>query len=204
MERIGAGRPNPAGLTVAAFALVAVAAAAPVAAQDPAVAVTVRLPDPDRALVEVRFAPGHPFRDAVELRRLVAGGERGFRVQTTGGAAGWEGEVPVAADGWARIGVPLPTTPPPPGTDLSFRALIQPPPGYRITDPFPSRVEAQPDGSLRLALPAPPSLLRFRLAPEGSRAITTADLVDLLIGLLLGALAAFGLSRLQRPVTETT
>ncbi len=165
---------------------------------------TIRLPDPVRAQVEVRFPPGHPFREAEELRRLVAGGERGFRVESTGGAAGWEGEASVADDGWVRIGVPLPTASPPRGTDLSFRALIHPPPGYRITDPFPSRVEAQSDGSVRLDLPAPPSLLRFRLAPEGERGLTAADLADLAVGLILGALAVFGLSRLRRPSPEAS
>ena len=190
---------------VAAVCVVAAAASPrPAAAQDAAVSATVRLPDPETARVEVRFAPGHPFREARELRRLVAGGEGGFTVESTGPATGWSGEVPVAPDGWVRIGIPLPAAAPPPGTDLSFRALIHPPPGFRITDPFPSRVEAQSDGSLRLDLPAPPSLIRFRLAPEGAGGITAAQLADLLIGLLLGALAVFGLSRLRRPSPEAS
>ena len=198
------GRARRAGsaAVAAVSAIAAIASPLSAAGQEPAVSVTVRLPDPVRAHVEVRFPPGHPFREAEELRRLVAGGERGFRVESTGGTAGWEGEASVADDGWVRIGIPLPAAPPPPGTDLSFRALIHPPPGFRITDPFPSRVEAQSDGSLRLDLPAPPSLLRFRLVPEGAGGITAAQLADLLIALLLGALAAFGLSRLWRPPAE--
>ncbi len=173
-----------------------------------AVEMTVRMPDPGRALVEGRFAPGAPFDDAAAFRRLRPDAGSHWAADAPvlrpleDGGLGFRELAVADADGWVRIGVPLPASPGPPGADLSFRALIHPPPGYRLVDPFPSRIEELEGGTLRLELPAPPSLVRFRVVATDSRRLTAAQFADLAVGLALAALAGFGFVRLRRQAPE--
>lgn len=187
-----------------------VLAGAPARAEETAaVEVRVAMPGPDRALVEVRLAPGHPFAEAEAYSRLTADPGGGWRAEEPAprrsgdGAALFQSEIRVSQDGWVRVGVPLPTEAPSVDADFSFRAVVRPPAGYRVVDPFPSRVEEGEDGAVHLELPAPPSLLRFRVVPEGTRGFSAAAAADLVVALVLGALAAFGLARLRRPVGDS-
>ena len=77
------------------------------------------------------------------------------------------------------------------------RPEISPPPGYRIVDTFPSTTAAGGEsGTVTVSLPAPPSLLRFRVVPEGAIAIGLAAFVDGAVALLFIGLAVFGARRL--------
>ena len=101
--------------------------------------------------------------------------------------------------GWFRIPLPFPDAAPAPATDLSFAAEITPPAGYRIVDAFPAGTVAGNGGALTVALPAPPSLLRFRVIPRGDREMGVSRFVDLAVGFFLLALAAVVTARLLRP-----
>ena len=67
-------------------------------------------------------------------------------------------------------------------------------------DAFPAlTANGAESGTLEAHLPAPPSLLRFRLVPEQGSAIGLATIVDGALALLLIGLGAFGARRLFGP-----
>ena len=157
-----------------------------------AVEVSVEMSAPDRGTVRIRVVP--PLASSAGFHRLIRDGQTGWRrapvrfERDPDGGLRFESEVLAAADGWLRVAIPLPDAPPPAGADLSFAAEIHPPPGYRVVDSFPTRLE----------LPAPPSLLRFRVIPEAAAGVGLAALVDGGVALLLLGLAVFGAARLLR------
>ena len=172
--------------------------------EGPAVEVAVRMPAPDRAFAVTR----------VRSRALAAAsGFHGLRRDEETGwtrtpmaferdAAGvpvFETEAAAGPSGWFRIPLPFPDAAPAPATDLSFAAEITPPAGYRIVDAFPAGTVAGNGGALTVALPAPPSLLRFRVIPHGDREMGVSRFVDLAVGFFLLALAAVVTARLLRP-----
>ncbi len=110
-------------------------------------------------------------------------------------AGALETAVAPGADGWIRVPVPLSENVG--DDDLSFAAVIRPPAGYRIEDPFPTRVETE-GAEARLNLPAPPSLLRFRLVPEDAPKLGLPAVVDAASLILLLGLAVLGAIRLRR------
>lgn len=201
---------NPARAVLGSGLLALLAAPTAVGAMErPAVEMTVRMAEPDRALVEARIRPG-PLARSAGFHGLTRGEDDGFRRQPMAferepdGGLAFLGEVAGGRDGWLRIPVPLPDSPPPAGTDLSFDAEITPPPGYRIVDAFPARAgPAQEDGAVRLRLPAPPSLLRFRVIAAEASGLGLPALVDGVLGVVLLALAVVGFARLRRPATAS-
>ena len=175
-------------------------------AAEPAIETAVDLPSPERATVRILISAGDGFGGGSGFHGLEGDPERGwerapmrFR-RNPGGGFLFESEIAAGPDGWLRVPIPLPDAPPPAGADLSFAAEITPPPGYRIVDTFPAGAAARNDGrSVRLALPAPPSLLRFRVVAEDARGFGLAAAVDGAVALLLIGLAGFGVRRLFRP-----
>lgn len=172
-----------------------------------AIRMTVRMDDPARitATTRVRLPASGP-RPA--FRRLALGVD-GFRAEPlrpadeTGGELRFETVPFPADDGWVRLPVPLPVRLPDSGVALSFAAELTPPPGRRIVDLFPRPRETS-GGVVRVSVPAPPSLLRFRLVPADASGFGLAALVDglaLTILLGLGGLGAFRLF-LSRPPDE--
>ena len=176
------------------------------AAAQPAVETAVELPDPGRATVRTRIPADSGLAGTSGFHGLTGDPERGWRrtamvpESDPGGGLVFAGEVAAGPDGWLRVPIPIPDALPPPGTDLSFAAEIAPSPGYRIVDIFPAGTVGGADGgAVRLALPAPPSLIRFRVEPEDARTIGLAGLVDGAVALLLIGLGVFGIRRLLRP-----
>jgi len=150
----------------------------------PAFETTVELIGPESGVVRtVVRSPGEDLRGLVRV-------PDGWRLE----AIPFETTVTAEADGWFRVSVPIPADS---ADDLDFAAVIHPPPGYRVRDPFPTRVEAEGAG-VRMSLPAPPSFLRFRLAPADAWLPGPVALVEIaVLGLFLG-LALFGAFRLTR------
>ena len=202
---------------VAAFALpaaVAPSAAAPAGGQEAApaagFAMTVRMSAPERAdaVTLVRLPPGAP---PPEFRQLAAA-ESGFRAEPlplpeadADGVRRFRTESLPPRGGFVRIPVPLPKAAPEEPDALRFTAEITPPPGFRLAEVFPAPRGDSPDGVTRIATPAPPSLVRFRVVPEDASALGAAALVDgaaLLLLLGLGGLGAFRLFR--RPSGEAS
>ena len=189
-----------AGLTF----LVAKAAAS--FAAEPAFETTVELRSPESAVVRTRVPSGSHFAGASGFHGLSGDPEQGWRRapmrfdRVPNGGLIFESRVEAGANGWLRIPIPIPDTPPPAGTDLSFAAEITPPPGYRIADAFPSGTSGEAaGGALHMLLPAPPSFLRFRVVPEDAIGIGLAGIVDGVLALLFIGLAVFGARRLLRP-----
>ena len=158
---------------------------------------------PARAAVRTRIPPSHPFAGSAAFHVLAPSTEtdwRRARVRFERDPAGellFQGRVQADASGWFHVPVPLPDEAPEPGADPAFAASISPPPGYRIADAFPALTADGAGGGTRGArLPAPPSLLRFRLVPEEEFAIGLATVVDGALALLLIGLGAFGARRL--------
>jgi len=117
-----------------------------------------------------------------------------------GGALVFGDRVQADEAGRVQIGVPLPDTAPEAGADSAFSVRITPPPGYRIADAFPAlTASGVAGGTLEAHLPAPPSLLRFRLVPDEGFAIGLVTFVDGALALLLIGLGAFGARRLLAP-----
>lgn len=194
---------RPGAVLGAAFALLAAAAGGQEAEPAAGFAMTVRMNAPDRtdAVTLVRLPEGGP---SPEFHRL-ASAEGGFRAEPlplpeaeTDGARRFRTESLPPRGGFLRIPVPLPTAAPEEPAALRFTAEITPPPGFRLAEVFPAPRGDSPDGVTRIATPAPPSLVRFRVVPEDTSAIGVAALVDgaaLLILLGLGGLGAFRLFR---------
>ncbi len=161
------------------------------ASGQPAIETTVDMTDPGsgRARTVVRV-PGGAWH------ALVRGAGQGWRLEALRAdeAGVLETAVAPGADGWVRVPVPLPVER---AGELAFAATIHPPPGYRVEDPFPARVEASGAG-VRVDLPAPPSLLRFRLVPEQSSGLGLTTVVDAAALILLLGLAVLGAVRLGR------
>lgn len=175
-------------------------------AAQPAVETAVALHTPERAMVRTRIPAGSRLAEASAFHGLTGDPARGWSRTPRSFEPGPDGglvflsEVAAGSDGWFRVSLPIPDSRPPPGTDLSFTAEISPPPGYRIADAFPVGTATDDETrAIRLALPAPPSLLRFRVLPADDRRIGLAALVDGAVALLLVALAGFGVRRLLRP-----
>lgn len=199
---------RPGAVLGAAFALLAPAAGGQEAEPAAGFAMTVRMNAPDRAdaVTLVRLPDGGP---SPEFHRL-ASADGGFRAEPlplpeaeADGARRFRTESLPPRGGFLRIPVPLPTAAPEEPAALRFTADITPPPGFRLAEVFPAPRGDSPDGVTRIATPAPPSLVRFRVVPEDASAIGAAALVDgaaLLILLGLGGLGAFRLFR--RPSGE--
>ena len=167
------------------------------------------MPAADRALVRTAIRPGHPWTASPGFHRLSPTADERFRrepVRLAPAASGGlilEAEVRRSPDGFFRIPLPLPDDPGDSSAggaaDLEFRARIEPPSGHRIADAFPSRAETDADGALRIELPAPPSLLRFRVVSSDASAVGLPQLVDGAVLVLLLGLAALGGRRLFAP-----
>lgn len=162
-----------------------------------AIRMTVRMDDPGRitAITRVRLLASGP-RPAFRRLDLSPDGFRAEPLRPTGGTGDelrFETVPFPADDGWVRLPVPLPDS----GAALPFAAALTPPPGYRIVDLFP-RPRGTSGGVTRVSVPAPPSLLRFRLVPADASGFGLATLVDglaLAVLLGLGGLGAFRLFR---------
>ena len=167
---------------------------------------TVAFEGPAQAAVRTRVPPNHPFAGSAAFHVLAPSPETDWRrtpapfERDPAGALLFRGRVQADAAGWFHVAVPLPDEAPEPGADSAFAASITPPPGYRVADAFPAlRARGGGGGTLETRLPAPPSLLRFRLVPEEGSAIGLATIVDGALALLLIGLGAFGARRLFGP-----
>ena len=185
--------------------LILVLAAAAAAQTEPA-ELTVVFESPGRAAVRTRIPPDHPFAGSTAFHVLAPSAESDWQrlpasfERDPAGALVFGESVPVDESGRVQIAVPLPDTGPAPGADSSFSVSITPPAGYRIADAFPAlRADSGGGGTLETRLPAPPSLLRFRLVPEEELAIGLATFVDGALALLLIGLGIFGARRLLAP-----
>lgn len=169
-----------------------------------AIRMTVRMDDPARitATTRVRLPVSGQWP---AFRRLALGAD-GFRAEPLPPTGEADDELRFETapfptdDGWVRLPVPLPVS----GLALSFAAELTPPPGHRIVDLFPRPREVS-GGVARVSVPAPPSLIRFRLVPVGASGFGLATLVDglaLSILLGLGGLGAFRLFRSGPPDAE--
>ena len=167
---------------------------------------TVDFESPAHAAVRMRVPPNHPFAGSVAFHVLAPSPETDWRrtparfERDPAGALLFRDSVAADEAGWVHVPVPLPDQAPEPGADSAFAASITPPPGYRIADAFPAlTADGGGGGTLEARLPAPPSLLRFRLVPEEGSAIGLAAFVDGALALLLIGLGAFGARRLLAP-----
>ena len=167
---------------------------------------TVDFESPAHAVVRTRISPNHPLAQSASFRALAPSPETGWQRRPAsferdpGGALVFADSVQADAAGRVQIGVPLPDTAPETGADSAFSVRITPPPGYRIADAFPALTAAgAAGGTLEAHLPAPPSVLRFRLVPEEGFAIGLATFVDGALALLLIGLGVFGARRLLAP-----
>ena len=158
---------------------------------------------PGRAAFLTRIPPSHPFAGSAAFHVLAASPDTEWERRPArferdpAGALEFRDSVQVAEAGQVWIAIPLPDTAPQPGAESAFSLRITPPPGYRIADAFPAVAAAGgEDRTFEAHLPAPPSLVRFRLVPEGASAIGLATLVDGTLALLLIGLGAFGARRL--------
>lgn len=167
---------------------------------------TVAFESPAHAAVRTRIPTSHPLAQSASFHTLAPFPETGWQrrpasfERDSGGALVFGNSVRADANGRVRIGVPLPDTVPEAGADSAFSVRITPPPGYRIADAFPALTAGgAAGGTLEAHLPAPPSLLRFRLVPEGEFAISLTTFVDGALALLLIGLGVFGARRLLAP-----
>ena len=188
-----------AGITLALLLAAPVAAGA-----QTAVETTVTLADPERAAVRTRIPSGSAFAGESGFHGLAGGPEQGWRRETMrfrgdprNGLA-FESLIEAGSDGWLRVAIPIPDDPPPAGADLSFQAEITPPPGHRIVDLFPAGAAPEGGGTVRLSLPAPPAMIRFRVVPAGAVDIGLALVVDGVVAVVLIGLAVVGTRRLRR------
>ena len=161
---------------------------------------------PGHAAVLTRIPPNHPFAGSAAFHVLAASPDTEWERRPArferdpAGALLFRDSVPAADAGRVWIAVPLPDTAPRPGADPAFSLRITPPPGYRIADAFPAvAAGGGEDRTFEAHLPAPPSLLRFRLVPEDASAIGLATLVDGALAVLLIGLGVFGARRLLAP-----
>ena len=166
----------------------------------------VEFESPARAAVRTRIPPNHPFADSAAFHVLAPSPGADWRrlpmsfERDPGGELVFAGSAQADEAGRVQIGVPLPDTAPEAGADSAFSVRITPPPGYRIVDAFPAlTADGREGGSLEAHLPAPPSLLRFRLMPEEGFAIGLVTFVDGFLALVLIGLGAFGARRLLAP-----
>ena len=167
---------------------------------------TVDFESPTQAAVRTRIPPDHPFARSPAFHVLAPSLETDWRRAPAGferdpaGALLFRDRIQVDEAGWVHVPVPLPDEAPEPGAGPAFRAVITPPPGYRIADAFPALTAGGAGGgSLEARLPAPPSLLRFRLVPGERFAIGLVTVVDGALALLLLGLGVFGARRLLAP-----
>lgn len=167
---------------------------------------TVDFESPARAAVRTRIPADHPFARSPAFHVLAPSPESDWRRARVGferdpaGALLFRETVRADAGAWVHVPVPLPDEAPEPGAVSAFAVSITPPPGYRITDAFPAlTADGAEGGTLEAHVPAPPSLLRFRLVPEERSTIGLATFVDVALALLLIGLGAFGARRLLAP-----
>ena len=175
-------------------------------AQPAAAEMTVEFVTPRGAVVRMRIPPGHPLGGSAAFHALTPSAGGGWRRtpapfdRDRGGALVFEDRAAADETGRVQVFVPLPDAAPGPGADTAFAVRVLPPPGYRVADAFPTlSVDDAESRSAGARLPAPPSLLRFRLLPEEGIALGAAQLVDGSLALLLIGLAVFGARRLFRP-----
>lgn len=158
---------------------------------------------PAEAAVRTRIPPNHPFAGSPAFHVLTPSPETDWRrtpapfERGPAGALLFRERVRADEAGWFQLGVPLPDTAPAAGADSAFSVRITLPPGYRIAEAFPALTAE--GGTLEAHLPAPPSLVRFRLAPGEGFAIGLATFVDGALALLLIGLGVFGARRLLAP-----
>ncbi|MCY3746277.1 MAG: hypothetical protein OXH05_08580 [Acidobacteria bacterium] len=175
------------------------------AAQPAAVEMTVVFEGPAQAAVRTEIPPDHPFAGSEAFHVLAPSPETDWRrapvrfARDPAGALLFRASARADAAGWVHVPVPLPDEAPEPGAEPVFAARITPPPGYRIADAFPALTADGEGVTLEAHLPAPPSLLRFRLVPEEGFAIGLATFVDGALALLLIGLGVFGARRLLAP-----
>lgn len=167
---------------------------------------TVEFESPAHAAVRTRIPRNHPLAGSAAFHVLAPSPETDWRrapvrfERDPTGALLFRENVRADGAGRVQIGVPLPDTAPEAGADSAFSVRITPPPGYRIADAFPAFTAGGAEGgTLEAHLPAPPSLLRFRLVPEEGFAIGLATFVDGALALLLIGLGVFGARRLLAP-----
>ncbi len=167
---------------------------------------TVAFEGPARATVRTRIPPNHPFAGSAAFHVLAPSPETAWRRLPLSFERGPDGALlfrdSVLADeaGWIRVPVPLPDEAPEPGAEPAFAASIIPPAGFRIADAFPALTAGSAEGrGIGVDLPAPPSMLRFRLVPEEEFAIGLTTFVDGALALLLIGLGVFGARRLLAP-----
>lgn len=194
--------PRALGFLGLILLLPAVAASAQIEAAE----ITVEFVSPDRARVHTRISTGHPLAGSVGFHALTPSAGAGWQripapfERDAAGALVFEDTAWADEAGWVQISVPLPDTAPEPGADSAFSTRITPPPGYRIADAFPAvTADAAESRTVSAHLPAPPSLLRFRVVPEDRNAIGLAAIVDGALALVLIGLAVFGARRLLSP-----
>ena len=175
-------------------------------AQTAAMETAVDFESPGHAAVLTRIPPNHPFAGSAAFHVLAASPDTEWERRSArferdpAGALEFRNSVQIAEAGQVWIAVPLPDTALQPGADSAFSLRITPPPGYRIADAFPAVAAAGGgDRTFETHLPAPPSLLRFRLVPEDASAIGLTTLVDGALAVLLIGLGAFGARRLLAP-----
>jgi hypothetical protein len=88
--------------------------------------------------------------------------------------------------------------------DDFFRVELSAPPGFTVTESFPSVaaiVSTDPDVHHAMRLPAAPSLLRWRLTTGAAR-LGFAHTVDMALAAVLAVLGLLGVRALRRPVTD--
>jgi len=193
--------PPPRALALLGLVLFLSAGAA--FAQTEAAEIAVAFEDPGRAAVRTRIPANHPLAGAASFHVLAPSRDRDWQrspasfERDPSGALIFGENVQAEVGEWVQIAVPLPDTAPEPGADSAFSVRITPPPGYRIADAFPAVTAGGGEGrTLEAHLPAPPSLLRFRLVSEEGSTIGLVAVVDGALALLLIGLAAFGARRL--------
>ena len=197
---------NRAPRALASLGLILFLPAGPVLAQPDPAEMTVAFESPADAAVRTRIPPNHPFAGSAAFHVLAPSPETDWRrapvrfERDPAGALLFRARARPDAAGWVHVPVPLPDEAPGPGSEPAFSATVTPPPGYRIAEAFPALTAAVGEGgALEARLPAPPSLLRFRLVPEEGFAMGLTTFVDGLLALLLLGLGAFGARRLLAP-----
>ena len=197
---------NQAPRALASLGLVLFLPAAGAAAQPGTAEMTVDFESPAHAVVRTRIPTSHPLAQSASFHALAPSPDTGWQRTPASFERDPAGElvfgesVQAGETGRFQIGVPLPDTAPEAGADSAFSVRITPPPGYRIADAFPALTAGGAEGgTLEAHLPAPPSLLRFRLVPEGEFAMSLTTFVDGALALLLIGLGVFGARRLLAP-----
>lgn len=109
----------------------------------------------------------------------------------------------VVADGaaiQARIPVLAGPSAPEPGGEGGFEARVRIPTEWRIAEGFPSGLRPDADGVLTVDLQVTPAFVGFRARSDGAWRPGVPLMVDLIMVVILGVFATFGLRHLRRVV----